>query len=257
MGDPADRYTFKENLSVGVRGSNWNASIWRKKRSGLMARFGPKTVWGPEQFEPRPIFSVDAERTRLVESHLGGHWAIGAVIMLPGRRILGATGPDICAAFGGMVDPDTMPLSPWVRENVVPYVDLPLYNSCDELLEAFWALWMTWRDRVKVVTDLGLQVESTLFAAAQALDLDAREFLGPYPAHEVATILDAAGIDPDIDRMEFADQGIDFKKHNPVDDAILSGYCWYRAREMLYVRQHFQSPWQRVRGRLHRPKRSR
>src|SRR5690606_2581197 len=156
------------------------------------------TMYGPIPFEPKVIFSVDAERTRLVESHLGGHWAIGVSVVRQDGLVVDS--------FEGMIDPHGLPLSDFTRDKVVPFVDLNRYGSSQELLEAFWWFWRKWnaREAPATIADCGSAVEATLFASAQALDLDEREFKGPYPLHEVATRLDAAGVDPDIDRVEFS-----------------------------------------------------
>ena len=179
----------------------------------------------------RNIFSVDAERTRLVEPSLYGHWAVGAVVMRPDRTIV--------EEFTGMIDPSSLRVSDFVKREIVPYVHLPEYKSSKDMLNAFWDFWMDHggNNRAMAVADFGAPVEAPLFAAAQALDLDRREFAGPYPLHELGTRLLDAGTDPDIDRIAFANQGTDFTKHDPRDDAVVAAHCWLNAGDILYDRR--------------------
>ncbi|HEX6461817.1 MAG TPA: hypothetical protein VFZ58_00900 [Candidatus Saccharimonadales bacterium] len=172
------------------------------------------------------IFSFDAERTRLVEPTLLGHWAVGAVVMRPDRVVV--------EEFAGMVDPAALKVNKFVEEQVVPYVHLPEYVSREDMLNAFWDFWMDHGgNRAIAVADFGAPVEGTLFAAAQALDLDRREYAGPYPLHELGTRLLDAGIDPDVNRIAFAGQGNNFTKHDPRDDAIVAAHCWFNAGDRL------------------------
>jgi hypothetical protein len=216
-----ENYSFESNVfGDEINRLNGARSVWQK---------GRRTVYSPALFEGgRNVFSVDAERTRLVEPGIHGHWAVGAVVMQPDRRIV--------EQFAGMIDPSGLAVNDFVRDQIIPNVSLPEYHSSEELLNAFWDFWMDHGGsaRVIAVSDFGLPVEGTLFSAAQALDLDNREFAGPYPLHELGTRLRDAGIDPDIDRIEFADQGTGFTKHDPVDDAIVSAYGWLKAGEILY-----------------------
>lgn len=176
----------------------------------------------------RNIFSFDAERTRLVEPTLHGHWAIGAVVMRPDRTVV--------EEFVGMIDPTGLEMNDFVKREIVPFVHLPEYGSREDMLNAFWDFWMDHggNNRATAVADFGAPVEGTLFAAAQALDLDRREYDGPYPLHELGTRLLDADIDPDIDRIAFAGQGTDFTKHDPRDDAIVAAHCWLNAGDILH-----------------------
>lgn len=185
-----------------------------------------------EQITNQNVFSFDAERTRLVEPNLLGHWAIGAVVMQPDRTVVDE--------FKGMIDPSGLQTSAFVRDQIVPYVHLPEYTSHQAMLNAFWEFWMDHggNRRVMAVADFGAPVEAPLFAAAQALDLDKREFAGPYPLHELGTRLLDAGIDPDVDRIAFADQGNGFTKHDPLDDSIVAAHCWFNAGDILQALQH-------------------
>lgn len=160
------------------------------------------------------IFSVDAETDGLY----GPVWAIGAVVL---------EGEDVTAEFVGQIDPTTV-TDQWVRDNIVPHLDLPRYDSREALLGAFWAFWMEHKGDAICVADFGAPVEAGLFRACVEMAPSERMWDGPYPMHELGTALLLAGLDPDLDRFEMA--GIDgLTKHNPRDDALTAGICWRRA----------------------------
>lgn len=165
------------------------------------------------------IFSVDAETDGLY----GDVWAIGAVVV-------DAEGVEI-ARFAGQVDSADLTDEYVVRE-IVPHVDLPRYGSRRELRDAFWAFWMAHRETSVCIADCGAPVEAGLFRACVADNPAERQWKGPYPLHEVATRLMDAGVDPGVDRVEFA--GLSgLVKHNPVDDARASAACWLQAKMKL------------------------
>lgn len=158
-------------------------------------------------------FCVDAETDGLY----GDVWAIGAVVANESG--------DIIATFAGQIEYTGQ--NEWVLQNVAPYVDLPRYASARALRDAFWAFWLAHRDGAICIADFGAPVESGLFAACVADDLAARQWLGPYPLHEVETALVCNSVNSDIDRFEFS--GLTgLAKHNPVDDARASLACWQK-----------------------------
>lgn len=157
-------------------------------------------------------FVIDAETDGLY----GDVWAIGAVVLDPG-------GAEI-AHFAAQTDPEDV-TDPWVRENVLPKCDHPRYSSRRELRDAFWAFWIGHRESALAIADCGYPVEAGLFRACVADDPAARQWLGPYPLHDVATMLLAAGIDTKSDRFRLA--GIDGARvHDPLEDARASAICW-------------------------------
>lgn len=164
-----------------------------------------------------PIFSVDAETDDL----FGPVWAIGAIVLAEDGTNL--------AKFEGQVDPSDVK-SEWVRKNSVPFVDLPRYADRRALREAFWSFWMEWRERAMPVADCLAPVEAGLFRVCVEDDLAAREWMHPYPLHDLGTLLAFHGLDPqNCDRRELA--GPDARGlclHNPVHDAYASGLCWLK-----------------------------
>lgn len=162
------------------------------------------------------IFSVDAETDGLY----GEVWAIGATVLEAGKPIR--------HRFGAQIDRAVV-TDEWTRTNVVPVVDLPRFSSREDLLNGFWAFWLTHKSGADCIADVGDPVESGLFRACVELDIEARRWEGPYPRHELATALLMAGVDPDVDRRVFCGRS-DLVPHDPVDDSLASALCWQLAR---------------------------
>lgn len=170
------------------------------------------------------IISLDCETDGLY----GPIIAIGAVLWENGQTV----------GFGRRVswEPD----SAWVLENVWPQCkDLPQTISP---LGAFASWWAANKRDALVIADVGVPVEARLFRDMVAGSFMG-EFDGPYPLHEVATLLLAAGVDPDIDRETYAfdggvpDVSIVGDPHNPVFDARVSLACWLKASVVLEENQ--------------------
>jgi len=171
-------------------------------------------------FDSRPLFILDAETDGLY-----GHvWAIAAIVT-------DETGSEL-ATFTGQIDPSTV-TDPWVLENVVPHVDLQRYDSARALRDAFWSFWIEHRQNTVALADCGAPVEAGLFRACVEDDLEARQWLGPYPLHDIATALLLAGLDPLASRFLLGRLPAEMRPHNPLDDARASAACWRMARAIL------------------------
>jgi hypothetical protein len=165
------------------------------------------------------VFSFDAETDGLY----GPVWAIGAAVRIPATE----TSIEGAHIFAGMIDPtDEVVTDPWVRENIVPVVNLPKFESRADLLNAFWEFWIEHKDEAVAVADCGVPVEAGLFRACVELDLASRLWEAPAPLHELATAFLLKGHDPwDTNRREFAGRD-DLVQHDPVDDSIAALLCW-------------------------------
>lgn len=170
------------------------------------------------------IFSVDAESDGLY----GDIWAIGAVVMNQRGSVLDF--------FMGKAAVDAV-RDEWVRENVVaPCAKLGEFKSRPDLRTAFWHFWMKWREKCVCVGDFGAPVEALLFRKCVEDDPAERTWLGPYPMHELGTALLLGGVDPDVNRIEFAgylpNEGM--TQHNPFDDAVVAAKCWLRITGIIW-----------------------
>lgn len=168
------------------------------------------------------LISFDAESNGL---H-GAAFAIGAV-MIEG---------DVVSEFFARCPIDG-PVDPWVAEHVLPALSdaSVTHDTAREMRDAFW-LWLASRKAgAVIVCDCGWPVEAGLLSACVADD-PARAFAGPYPLHEVATLLLAAGMDP---LGNYADKVLNeaeraaHRPHHPVDDARLSALCAVEALRVV------------------------
>lgn len=129
-------------------------------------------------------------------------------------------------------------LDDWVQENV-PVAEIidnsQPYNSLIELRTAFWIWLQENKKDAIVIADVGYPVEARFLIACQDDNPKQRAWEAPYPLHDVSTLLLAAGVDPDIDRFEYAGE-LKRKvplslmtKHDPYYDAWLSALCAVKA----------------------------
>lgn len=167
----------------------------------------------------KKYFSVDAETDELY----GPAFAIGAVVWEDGK---------FTKQFKGVLkDADKFVTSDWVRENCLPIADgYTQYETRADLLNAFWNFYMENKKDAQIFADVGAPVETQVFRECVMLDLKNRQWDGPYPLDEVASILRGRGIDPDIDRIKFS--GFNGRKHDPCDDAIASIICVLKSDEL-------------------------
>ena len=180
-----------------------------------------------------PLFlvSIDGESNGL---H-GEVFAIGAVVKRPNRRD---------EAFYVRC-PIAGPYDPWVTDNVLPSLvarGMPVYTheNARSMRDAFWN-WLAplVKEGAIVVADCGWPVEAGLLSACVADD-PSRAFGGPYPLHDVATLLLAAGLDP---MAEYGPKLLDdldiaiYRKHDPVWDAEVSARCAIHALDIIEARR--------------------
>ena len=116
----------------------------------------------------------------------------------------------------------------WTKENCLPYLsEIPDCESRAALRQHFWAFYSRYREECVIVADVTYPVEAGLLRACVEDNLEERKFQGPYPLIDVASVLFAHGINPDVNRMDFSDwHG---KRHHPLDDAVASVLCLIKA----------------------------
>lgn len=106
---------------------------------------------------------------------------------------------------------------------------LTKYQNARYLRAAFWS-WYKAAGFEAVFADVGYPVETRFLSLCQKEMEDFWD--GPYPLHEVGTLLLVAGVDPDVNREAYiADFKLEqeFVAHNPLDDALVSAYCVAKA----------------------------
>jgi hypothetical protein len=118
----------------------------------------------------------------------------------------------------------------WVKQNVIPHtIGLTQYQSGVEMRSAFWGLLQEAKKAgASIWADVGCPVEAGFIRQCEADD-KSRLREGPYPLHEIATLLLASGVDPDAKRIDLLSQAgyrgdPPLTQHNPEHDALIGGY---------------------------------
>ena len=164
------------------------------------------------------VFSVDAETDGLY----GLAFAIAATVRVDGVEV---------ASFSGCVS-DAFVSNAWVRENVLPALgDMPITHPTQvHLEESFWQFWMANREGSACIAHCGSPVESGLFRRCVERDVTSRQFSGPFPLHELGTLLLSRALDPtSIDsvinegRLTVPFSGV---PHHPMYDAAAAAVVW-------------------------------
>lgn len=106
----------------------------------------------------------------------------------------------------------------WVAENVPP---MKLTHADPrEVRAAFWAKWLEWKAQGAVlVADCCWPVEARFLAACVDDDPQTREWEGPYPLHDLASVLLAMGRDPLATNERLSTE---LPAHHPTADALQS-----------------------------------
>lgn len=103
----------------------------------------------------------------------------------------------------------------WVAENIPPIQ--VTHAEPDDMRTAFWNRWLSWRACGAVlVADCCWPVEARFLANCVEEDIDSREWQGPYPLHDLASILLAVGKDPLATNERLPDE---LPVHDPLADA--------------------------------------
>lgn len=118
-----------------------------------------------------------------------------------------ACNPDLCAG--------TDEARQWVAENVP--VLAGVLSTKQHLRNAFWHTWRHWADQGAVlVADCPWPVEANFLSACVNLNHREREWQGPYPLLDLASMLLALGADPLVTTERLLDE---LPVHHPLMDA--------------------------------------
>jgi hypothetical protein len=175
------------------------------------------------------ILSVDAETNGLY----GQPFVVGAVCTLYDAA-------DVYLARC----PIDGPVNPWVADNVLPALaDVPESQPDYPALLADFARWYDDHiDGADVIAHCGVPVEARLFAdLIHVLGRD--PFSGPFPLHDVATLILLGGYDPTSAEVYMRGNGLrvpaaaeGMSAHNPLYDAIVADVVWRHGRVALAAR---------------------
>lgn len=103
----------------------------------------------------------------------------------------------------------------WVAENV-PVLEVT-HRSAKALRDAFWAFWMEAKASGAIMAaECAWPVEARFLEACVADDQEARNWDGPYPLHDIASMLLASGRDP---MAKYDRTPSEMPLHDPLADA--------------------------------------
>lgn len=103
----------------------------------------------------------------------------------------------------------------WIEKNIPP---IPLtHTTTNGVRNAFWSVWMQWKEKgALMVADCAWPVEARFLAGCVDDGRNNRNWDGPYPLHDLASILLANGKDP---LAKYGRLPTELPEHNPLNDA--------------------------------------
>ena len=106
----------------------------------------------------------------------------------------------------------------WIKENIPPIKSLTVCNTPHDARSQFWAEYQNWKKKGAVLfAECLWPVEANFLRACVADNSHhARDFEGPYPFHEIASIMLAAGMNP---MATYPREQRELPAHNPLSDA--------------------------------------
>lgn len=108
----------------------------------------------------------------------------------------------------------------WVRANV-PVMEIT-HRDPRGIREAFWAKWIEAKKQypgIKMAGECVWPVEAGFVSRCIRRNAEDRKWQGPYPLHEIASFMHAAGMDP---MATYERQPSELPAHEPLADARLS-----------------------------------
>lgn len=105
----------------------------------------------------------------------------------------------------------------WVDENICVMTET--HRTPKAVRDAFWNEWLKAKARypeIIMAAECGWPVEAKFLESCVMDDIEKRNWEGPYPLLEIASIMLAAGMDP---MAEYERKGNETPKHHPLADA--------------------------------------
>ena len=168
------------------------------------------------------VFFVDAETNGLYGSFL----SIASIV-------LDDDGNEKDCFYGTIKEPEKQISSEWVKNNVLPFLDIPVrslndyYENEHDMIESFYSFYQKFPDSI-VIADVPYPVESRLFIKAVNNNITDREFKAPFPLMDLSSILYAKGYHPLIERRSLVDCD-DLTLHNALDDVRMTIRIWKKS----------------------------
>lgn len=119
----------------------------------------------------------------------------------------------------------------WIDANV-PALEIT-HADPKALRKAFWSLWLKYKaqyDDLVMAAECQWPVEARFIQSCIEDDFDQLKWAGPYPFHDIASIMAAAGMDPMVTRDR---EPSEMPAHNPLGDARQSARLLAKAIAQL------------------------
>ena len=121
----------------------------------------------------------------------------------------------------------------WVKVNVTINSASLLCTMPSEVRECFWREWGDAKERypdVVMAVECGWPVEARFLIGCIQDNVMNRKWRGPYPLHEIASIMMAAGMDP---MKQYERLPNELPEHEPLADSRLSARLLFEALHRL------------------------
>lgn len=176
-------------------------------------------------YDPKMFFVFDVESVGL---H-GEGFAVGYVVVTPAGTEM-ESGMFACDPHAdmGILDSDFK----WVKENV-PFLN-KTHNTTFGVRNAFWDKWMEWKAMGAImVADCGWPVEHRFLSRCIDDKRPDRDWDGPYPLLELASLIVSVG----DDALKIHDRHeSEHPAHNPLNDARQSARLWCHYLSKIWYR---------------------
>lgn len=119
----------------------------------------------------------------------------------------------------------------WVHAHVPDL--MPQHKFVKDVCNAFWEEWMRAKEKypdILMAAECGWPVEARFLQECISIHREDRNWKGPYPLHEIATVMACAGMDP-MAKYERTEQ--EKPEHHPVGDSRLSARLLFEALQIL------------------------
>lgn len=117
-----------------------------------------------------------------------------------------------CEPLNGVIG--TMKSFDWVKANCS---ELAYSHNHHQLRHEFWMVWLKWKaDGAVMAADVPWPVEARFLSECVQQNLSSREWQGPYPLIDVASVILANGFDP---LATYQRTETEKPEHNPLADA--------------------------------------
>lgn len=219
------RALIKWDEKDGEERCNNTCAEWQTLDYEIILQPQPSTE--KKSWDPSHYFVFDVESLGL---H-GPAFAIGFVV------IEASTGKEIKSDMW-CLDPDKLPSTllarEWVTKNcqwIKRYSDKTFIANKMYFYDHFWSYWDFWKEQGAVMAaDCPWPVEANFLNAAITHSKIDREWSGPYPLIDVASIRLAAGFDPLASESRLKDE---LPVHNPLTDARQSARLLFEALQKV------------------------